>query len=46
MKKKLHRWMKPKKARNPLFLFGSTSYSLFEPYGTVLIIGPLITRSN
>lgn len=40
VKKKLHRWMKPKKARNPLFLFGSTSYSLFEPYGTVLIIGP------
>lgn len=39
-KKHLRRWMKPKKAGNPLFLFGSKSYSLFEPYGTVLIIGP------
>ncbi|MFD2728139.1 aldehyde dehydrogenase [Enterococcus camelliae] len=39
-KKHLRRWMRPKKAKNPLFLLGSKSYSLFEPYGTVLIIGP------
>lgn len=39
-KKKLKKWMKPKKAKNPIFLFGSKSYILSEPYGVMLIIGP------
>ncbi|WP_410512765.1 aldehyde dehydrogenase [Paenibacillus sp. BR2-3] len=38
--KKLKRWMKPVKVRSPLHLFPSKSYTLSEPYGTVLIIGP------
>ncbi|UJF16612.1 aldehyde dehydrogenase [Jeotgalibaca sp. MA1X17-3] len=39
-KKKLKKWMKPQKAKNPIFLFGSKSYILSEPYGVMLIIGP------
>lgn len=39
-KKKLARWMRPKKAKNPTFLIGASSYSIFEPLGTILIIGP------
>lgn len=36
----LKKWMKLKKTKTPLLLFGRTSYTLYEPYGTVLIIGP------
>ena len=39
-KKNLKHWMKPKKVKNPIFLFGSKSYVLSEPYGVMLIIGP------
>lgn len=39
-RKKLARWMRPKKAKNPTYLLGASSYSIFEPLGTVLIIGP------
>jgi len=38
--KKLKGWMKPVKVKSPLHLFPSKSYTLSEPYGTVLIIGP------
>lgn len=38
--KNLRRWMKPKKTKNPLFLFGSKSYVISEPYGVMSIIGP------
>lgn len=40
MTKKIHKWMKPVKVKSPLHLFPSKSYTLNEPYGTVLIIGP------
>ena len=40
MTRKLNRWMKPVKVKSPLHLFPSKSYTLSEPYGTVLIIGP------
>ncbi|WP_379130258.1 aldehyde dehydrogenase [Paenibacillus sp. sgz500958] len=40
MTKKLKSWMKPQKVRTPLHLFPSRSYTISEPYGTVLIIGP------
>lgn len=39
-RKKLARWMRPRKAKNPTYLLGASSYSIFEPLGTVLIIGP------
>lgn len=39
-KKKLRRWMHPEKVKNPLFLTGSKSYVMLEPYGVMLIIGP------
>ncbi|WP_276203424.1 aldehyde dehydrogenase [Paenibacillus wynnii] len=38
--KKLNRWMKPVRVKSPLHLFPSKSYTISEPYGTVLIIGP------
>lgn len=38
--KNLKKWMKPKKVKTPLFMFGSKSYIMSEPLGTVLIIGP------
>lgn len=38
--KNLNKWMKLRKTKTPLLLFGRTSYTLYEPYGTVLIIGP------
>jgi acyl-CoA reductase-like NAD-dependent aldehyde dehydrogenase len=38
--KHLRRWAKPKKARTPLAYFPSKSYSISEPYGVTLIIGP------
>ncbi|MEY8353895.1 aldehyde dehydrogenase [Lachnospiraceae bacterium 54-53] len=40
VKKRLKGWMKPKRVGNPLFLAGSKSYIINEPYGVMLIIGP------
>ncbi|RJE88521.1 aldehyde dehydrogenase [Paenibacillus sp. 1011MAR3C5] len=40
MIKNLCKWMKPKRVRAPLHLFGTKSRIIPEPYGTVLIIGP------
>ena len=39
-KKLLKKWAKPKKVKTPLTLFPSKSVITYEPYGTVLIIGP------
>lgn len=33
-------WAKPQKAHTPLVQFGGSSRILWEPYGTVLIVGP------
>ena len=38
--KNLSKWTKRKHKRTPLAMFGRTSYTVYEPYGTVLIIGP------
>lgn len=38
--KRLKKWAKPKKVKTPLTLFPSKSMIRYEPYGTVLIIGP------
>lgn len=38
--KKLRSWSKNKRAKSPLALFPAKSYVKYEPYGTVLIIGP------
>lgn len=38
--KNLKKWMRIKKVRTPLFMLGSKSYMLYEPLGSVLIIGP------
>jgi aldehyde dehydrogenase (NAD+) len=38
--KKLKKWMKVKKVKTPIFMFGSKSYMTYEPLGSVLIIGP------
>ena len=38
--KHLSKWAKRKHKKTPLALFGRTSYTVYEPYGTVLIIGP------
>ncbi|QWB95919.1 aldehyde dehydrogenase [Mycoplasmatota bacterium] len=38
--KHLHKWMKPKKKKTPIFMLGSKSYVMSEPYGQTLIIGP------
>lgn len=38
--KRLKKWAKPKKVSTPLALFPSKSMVMYEPYGTVLIIGP------
>ncbi|MCR2807878.1 aldehyde dehydrogenase [Paenibacillus soyae] len=40
MSKKLRSWMKPRRTRTPLQLFGTSSQIRLEPYGTVLVIGP------
>ncbi|MDQ6419478.1 aldehyde dehydrogenase [Paenibacillus sp. LHD-117] len=40
MLKHLRKWMKPRKAKTPMPLLGSKSYTVPEPYGTVLIVGP------
>lgn len=38
--KSLKKWMKVTKVRTPIFMFGSKSYKMYEPLGSVLIIGP------
>lgn len=38
--KKLRSWSKNKRVKSPLALFPAKSYVKYEPYGTVLIIGP------
>ncbi len=38
--KHLKKWAKPKKVASPIFFFKATSWHYFDPYGTVLIIGP------
>lgn len=38
--KRLKKWAKPKKVKTPLALLPSKSMIMYEPYGTVLIIGP------
>ena len=38
--KHLKNWAKTKKVRTPLHQFLSKGYIMYEPYGTVLIIGP------
>jgi len=39
-KKSLKKWMKVRKEKTPLTQFGAKSYSMYEPKGSVLIIGP------
>lgn len=39
-KKNLRKWMKVRKEKTPLTQIGSKSYSMYEPKGSVLIIGP------
>lgn len=38
--KKLKQWSKPQKVGTPFYLMPSKSYKFYEPYGTVLILGP------
>ena len=33
-------WARPKRAKTPFYLMPSASRVLYEPYGSVLIIGP------
>ncbi|MBC8047611.1 MAG: aldehyde dehydrogenase family protein, partial [Fimbriimonadaceae bacterium] len=40
MLKNLHRWMRPKKRKTPLFHIRAKSYIHKQPYGVSLIIGP------
>lgn len=40
MIKHIKRWAKPKRVKTPLPLVGTSSYTIAEPYGSVLIIGP------
>lgn len=40
MIKNLRKWMRPTKVKTPLFMFGSKSFIVKEPLGSVLIIGP------
>ena len=39
-KRDLKKWMKVKKEKTPIAQIGAKSYSLYEPLGVVLIIGP------
>ncbi|MFU8860211.1 MAG: aldehyde dehydrogenase family protein [Cyclonatronaceae bacterium] len=39
-KRKLHRWVKPVKARRSLIFFATAGFIRYEPKGTVLIISP------
>lgn len=36
----LKKWAKSKKVGNPIYLFPAKGFVIYEPYGTVLIIGP------
>lgn len=38
--KHLKKWMRPKKVKTPIFMFGAKSYILNEPLGVVCIIAP------
>lgn len=38
--KNLKKWSKPKKVKTPIHQIPSKSYIMYEPYGTVLIVGP------
>lgn len=38
--RRLKTWMKPKKVRSPIFMFGNKSYTEQVPKGVTLIIGP------
>ena len=38
--KKFKSWAKPQKVSTPFYLMPSKSYKIYEPYGTVLILGP------
>ncbi|MBP2000625.1 aldehyde dehydrogenase (NAD+) [Paenibacillus shirakamiensis] len=40
MASQLKKWAKPKRVKTPLYSFPSRSRLMYEPYGTVLIIGP------
>jgi len=40
MLKNLSKWDKPKKVKSTLIGFGAKSYTMREPFGTTLIIGP------
>lgn len=39
-KRKIHKWVKPVKARRSLIFFATSGYIRYEPKGTVLIISP------
>ncbi len=39
-KKHLHRWMRKKRVKTPLAQFFSRSFTIHEPYGSVLILSP------
>lgn len=36
----LHRWMRPVHAASPFWMQPATSYTLHEPFGTVLVVAP------
>lgn len=40
VKKRLKKWMKPKRVKTPFYQLNTSSYIYPEPKGTVLIIGP------
>lgn len=40
MLRRLSSWVKPKRKPTPLLLFGRSSTVFYEPYGSVLILGP------
>ncbi|MCA1753348.1 MAG: hypothetical protein LC641_01345 [Spirochaeta sp.] len=45
-RRRLKRWMRPRRAATPLFLKPASSRIEFEPWGAVLIIAPGTTLSN
>ena len=38
--KRLSRWMKPRRVRTPIALFGSSSFIRYEAKGVVLVLAP------
>ena len=40
IKRKLKSWMQPKNIKTPFYLFPSSSKTIYEPLGCVLILGP------